>query len=374
MKFASSESLHAKKGSFLLDPMKTKNFYLVILFAASTIVAIWLLSNPTPNFQTIVKETNKHINNIKNLPSSIKHAKELDDVDPEYLQKLGFRDGGEEQQESDRKFPPRESFNSPVIVTSIEPGQYKQAVDFMDSVQHYMPHNLLILYDLGIDTAESLMIKKRCNNSKSCILTAFDFKRYPSHLKDLSIKSYRPVCIQEMLNRYGSVIWTDNSEHFITNKVNQSLTQAQNIGLVAWTVTDPTSSLTHPKMFQYFKTRQENYFFHRAVESSHLILFNSDKIHRELMLPWVRCALTEECISPTGAQNVGCNYQRKPLFRYSGCHHYDMSALNVILGLLFNFNIKPYTAREQIFGILNKERISGKNLTAPLYISNLSHL
>lgn len=153
--------------------------------------------------------------------------------------------------------------------------------------------------------------------------------------------------------------------------MNQSVTQAQTIGLVAWTIKEPTSSLTHPKMFQYFKTKPENFYFHRAVESSHLIVFNLDRIHHELMLPWVRCALTQECISPTGAQNVGCNYQRKPLFRYSGCHRYDMSALNVILGLLFNFNTKNYTARQQIFGVLNRER---KNLTAPLYISKLRYL
>ncbi|CAI9720526.1 Hypothetical predicted protein [Octopus vulgaris] len=374
MKFPLSDSLHAKKGSFLLDPMKTKNFYLVILFAASTIVAIWLLSNPTPNFQTIVKETNKHINSIKNLPSSIKHAKELDDVDPEYLELLGFRDGSSSRREDDERFPSKENVNLPVIASGVEPGQYKQVIDLLESVHRYLPHSLLILYDLDIDSSENVMLKKHCNNTKSCILTPFDFKRYPSHLKDLSTKSYRPLCIQEILNRYGGVIWADSSEHFITNKMNQSVTQAQTIGLVAWTIKEPTSSLTHPKMFQYFKTKPENYYFHRAVESSHLIVFNLDRIHHELMLPWVRCALTQECISPTGAQNVGCNYQRKPLFRYSGCHRYDMSALNVILGLLFNFNTKHYTARQQVFGVLNKERISGKNLTAPLYISKLRYL
>ena len=44
-----------------------------------------------------------------------------------------------------------------------------------------------------------------------------------------------------------------------------------------------------------------------------------------------------------GAQSQGCRFNKKPQYRYSGCHAYDDSALNVILGLVYNFDETNYT-------------------------------
>lgn len=60
------------------------------------------------------------------------------------------------------------------------------------------------------------------------------------------------------------------------------------------------------------------------------------------MLPWVQCALTAECIAPIGAQRSGCRFDKKPLYRYSGCHRYDVSALNVVLGIMYDYNFHKY--------------------------------
>lgn len=91
----------------------------------------------------------------------------------------------------------------------------------------------------------------------------------------------------------------------------------------------------------------------------------------QIMLPWVKCALLEDCINPTGAQNVGCNFMRKPLFKYSGCHYYDMSALNVILGRVFDFDERAYAAKDAIFGNLIDDRLAAKNASDPLHRSRL---
>src|SRR6202043_1746794 len=107
--------------------------------------------------------------------------------------------------------------------------------------------------------------------------------------------------------------------------------QAQSLkhGVISWDIDEPTSSWTHPRMFDYFKTSVENYYFQRMILPDHLVIYNTERIHSELMLPWIKCALTIDCIAPLGAQASGCRFDKKPMYRYSGCHHYDASAINI---------------------------------------------
>merc|ERR1719419_1250376 len=73
-----------------------------------------------------------------------------------------------------------------------------------------------------------------------------------------------------------------------------------------------------------------------------LILYNTERIMERVMLPWVKCALTQRCVNPIGAQDTGCRFDKKPQYRYSGCHAYDVSALNVVLGQHFRFDESRY--------------------------------
>ena len=154
------------------------------------------------------------------------------------------------------------------------------------------------------------------------------------------------------MNQFTAIIWTDDEEYLITSDIDKTLNQAQKAGIVAWVPesNEPTSALTHPKMFEHFKTKASKYWFQRMVATNHLVIFNTKRIHKELMLPWVQCALTANCIFPRGAQSVGCNFKRRPKYLYTSCHRYDTSALNVILGKMFDSE-DLYVTKEEIFGI-----------------------
>ena len=145
------------------------------------------------------------------------------------------------------------------------------------------------------------------------------------------------------------------------------LTKVDDVGLAAWPIPPPTSALTHHSMFRYFKTTPENYYFHRMVEPGKLVLYNTELIHEGLMLPWVKCALDLECIAPRGSSRLGCNFNRKPRYLYAGCHRYDMSALNVILGLLFHFET-PYIHKAGDNILLPDHRSLVSELADPYYI------
>ena len=92
-------------------------------------------------------------------------------------------------------------------------------------------------------------------------------------------------------------------------------------------------------MFQYFDPRQyEDYAFQHMVSLASLVLVTGERLGRELMLPWVQCVLTEPCINPVGAQDTGCRWDKKPQFRYSGCHRSVCLAIRNHSGMKLDFD------------------------------------
>lgn len=135
--------------------------------------------------------------------------------------------------------------------------------------------------------------------------------------------------------------------HHITPERINSLYESvlKNSGIIAWPMLskNAVSSLTHKKMFDYFHTDTDNFLFLPMVSVDSLLIVNTASVHNDIMLPWVQCALTHDCIIPIGAQSGGCRFDKKPQYRYSGCHSYDRSALNIILGIKFKLDNARYT-------------------------------
>lgn len=346
-----SSVIKSLRGKPLREQMKTKNFYAVILFLLAAMTTLWILIDPSPSLHTIVLETHKQISNIKNIPSNIRHTKKkMLDVDDKYLDMLGFPTSTVKP--SLNKSHSGILKNDPVIVVPVFSSGFEQAKVFLASVRKYLPEKFLVFYDLGLGGKEGLQLKKTCNITKyNCEVKSFSFNKYPSHVHSQGLGSYVPLCIQEALTEYGALIWSSPQEYFLTKEVSTVISKAREAGLAAWTIQDTTSSITYPKMFTYFEEKPEHYYFHRAIKTSHLVLFNTDFVKSNIMLPWVKCALVEECISPVGSQNTGYCYQPKPRYLYTGCHHYEQSALNVILGKAFSYDDSQYSTTEKIFGV-----------------------
>lgn len=71
-------------------------------------------------------------------------------------------------------------------------------------------------------------------------------------------------------------------------------------GILTWPTRHAISSLTHPKMYEYFHASAESFFFLPLIRASYLVISNFKNIRESVMLPWVQCALTRDCISPIG--------------------------------------------------------------------------
>ncbi|XP_015916333.1 uncharacterized protein [Parasteatoda tepidariorum] len=326
-----------------MEQMKTKRFalFLACILCITILVLLYGDLPVQPSIQNLVSETQTRITDWK----AFKISKDVRKPDPEekYLKQLGFLT------DKPRLYPNTGWVNSslPVFVTTVPPSDLQYILTFLKSFQHFFPNSVLFIYDLGLNPTDSSLISGICNNTSTCVLRTFDFDAYPSHVRNLQLYAYRPIIIQEVLNEAGAIVVIDVRFTLISGELHKLMSHAEKTGVISWTINQPTSALTHPRMFDYFHTQQEKFFFHRMVEPNHMILLNTEHIHFRLMFPWVKCALVPNCIAPIGAQNSGCRFDKKPLYRYTGCHRYDTSALNVVLGLMFDFSSSHYAAKEE---------------------------
>lgn len=270
-------------------------------------------------------------------------------ADGKYLKRLGFI-------QSPRLYPNDIWRNTslPVIVTSVREGQESQIYGLINNIARLFPNNTLLVYDLGLNVYTQKFLLNFCNSSR-CQLQSFSLSNFPSHVGKEDSHAYRPLIIQDALQSTGAIFYIECnyrfSKHTASDKVFalfEKLVKDPQRAIVTWPMNsnNSVSSLTHKKMFEYFHTNAENFFFLRMVSAETLMAVNTEFVHQEIMLPWVQCALTQDCLIPIGAQSGGCRFDKKPLYRYSGCHNYDVSALNVVLGVKNKFDYELYTYLE----------------------------
>ncbi|RWS32024.1 uncharacterized protein B4U80_11628 [Leptotrombidium deliense] len=339
--------------------MRIKGILLLMLCIFITSVFYCLVGDQKPSFENFVSETHRQLSqpliklrDVVVAPVAEKSSYYLsnnnqenkEELSEKYLRELGF---GEATSTNTDLW---KNISLPVFVTAVKSGEIQLVKGFIKSIQEFYPTANLLLYGLDLDDEDINLINKVCNISTTCSLRKFNFERFPSHVNDLNLYAFRPVILQQVLNETGAALWLDPYYYVVPEgitKAKKVISDARKEGIISWTIQQPTTAMTHPGMFDFFRTQREKYFFHRMVEPSSIIIYNTPRIHLQLMLPWVRCALTQDCISPIGAQRFGCRFNKKPMYRYSGCHHYDMSALNVVLGFMFNYSEKAYVAREK---------------------------
>ncbi len=274
----------------------------------------------------------------------------LSDVDEKYLEELGLLQSSDPFLWPDSPWRRAGNASEPVVLSAVHGGRVGEAVHFLRNSQLLQPELKVLLYDLGLSAHETKLLETYCNDSTSCILRKFDGSVYPGHVRNAKTGAFRPVLIQSTLRDAGCVLWMDLEQRFADEAgagaaaLAPYLERARSNGVLTWAMDDnvPTSSRTHPKMFSKLGVRSdgaelENYNFQHMVDLRALLVYNTGEVRDRLMSPWVRCALSEDCLEPLGAQSSGCRFDKKPQYRYSGCHGYEVSALNVVLGQMFNF-------------------------------------
>ncbi|EDW74544.1 uncharacterized protein Dwil_GK21346 [Drosophila willistoni] len=230
------------------------------------------------------------------------------------------------------------------IVTYVQEGQAPSAILLAQNIAAKLPTEYLLIYDLGISEDQLRTLNAYCNSSRCSVIT-YDLSEFPSFVQDQRTHAYRPIVIKDALMRAKSVLFTEN--YMRLRGGHRELQELQNrvqvSGVLGWNTPTAVSSRTHPKMFDYFESDAENFIFLRMVDLDVVFFVDNLFVTEKIMLPWLKCSLTLECIDPIGAQSNGCKFNKKPLYRYSGCHGYDASAFNIVLGLTWHLDDSKYS-------------------------------
>ncbi|XP_041976809.1 uncharacterized protein LOC121731461 [Aricia agestis] len=315
--------------------MKTKSFLLfsTTVFAVSIFLIIFH-SQPPQSFQTIVTQTHQHIKDFQVALSGEQQREEEPGPEAEarWLAAVGF--SGVEAWHNT---------TVPVIVTVARGDQHARVVAFVRAAAH-LPYTVLV-YNIGLKPYSLAVVSNYCNSSK-CAVIDFDLSVFPSHVSDESITAYRPLVIQHALSRVGGVVYSEAGWRWTGTGAGlaRAWSGAGPLGVRAWPRRAAVTSLTHPRMFRHLHATLEDFLFVQQLDAERLLL-RARPATVDVMRAWVRCALALDCIMPIGAQSGGCKFDKKPQYRYSGCHGQDASALSIILGLRSGFEEGAYTVR-----------------------------
>lgn len=288
--------------------------------------------------------------------------KELD-VDPRYLSLLGFlvdstttRDGGSHSFNNTKK-----NFS---VVSYVQVGQLAASILHLQNIASVMmPSENLVIYNLGLSETDLLTLSTFCNSSTvKCSVVQHDFSQYPSYIMDDKLHLFRPLIIKHALSRYKTILFTANHVRLrgsskLFSEIRKKTEETSHVESLEIKKL-PITSNTHPRMFDYFESDADSFLFVRQVTLDAVFFHHSKFLDDNILLPWIKCVLTPQCIQPIGASfNANhCKY-KKPRYRYSGCHNFDESAFNVVCGLAFNFNEAKYSVSENDGALFYKQSL-----------------
>ena len=238
-----------------------------------------------------------------------------------------------------------------VALNAFSSNHYREALDMIGSVQKYLPHTKIIVYDIGLTAEERESVSTLCNVE----LRSFNFNKYPPHVKrNIRNFAWKPLILQELVDEeYDVILYGDASLRVTAHNIGTALqclldfpfldVMQMNISII---------STTHDQMIKYFEfPPSRQYMAHwGTIQGGGWFLLVNDLTREKLIAPWVDCALHKECIAYESKKRKLCDFTLNVHDNgtYVGCHRYDQSALNIILAKHFGLDVWDKVVRENI--------------------------
>ena len=222
------------------------------------------------------------------------------------------------------------------------PSQISSMQLLLQNFSSVFNENFLTIYNIGVPESDLLPLEGSCNMSYiKCSIIAFDYYRFPSYILDAKLHLFRPLIIKHALTHFHSIFFVDPTVRLIgLRKVFYSILKNTSYVKSLKIQKLPVTSFTHAKMFEYFDAEIDAFLFAKQVTLDAVFFRGSQFLENRILLPWVKCVLTPrewkveislnsfisfliaECTVPIGSnfERNHCRYDKKPKYRYSGCH------------------------------------------------------
>lgn len=247
----------------------------------------------------------------------------------------------------------------------VQVGQLAASILQLQNLASIMSNENLLIYDLGLSETDQQTLAMFCNSSTvRCTIIQHDFSPYPSYIMDNKLRLFRPLIIKHALSRYRTILFAANHVRLrgsskVFNDIRKKTEEQGHVESLEIKKLPITSS-THPRMFDYFDSDADSFLFVRQVTLDAVYFHRSKFLDEKILLPWIKCVFTPQCIQPIGVYSSNtnhCKFNKRPAYKYSGCHGYDESAFNVVLGLAFNFNEAKYSVTDNDSALFYKESL-----------------
>uniref|UniRef100_A0A0K0EZ03 Nucleotide-diphospho-sugar transferase domain-containing protein n=1 Tax=Strongyloides venezuelensis TaxID=75913 RepID=A0A0K0EZ03_STRVS len=284
----------------------------------------------------------------------------------------------------------------PVIVTALSQNHFIESLSLFESIRRYLPNTKIIVYDLGFDDETIKKVKAICNVK----YRKFNFDKYPSHVRNLHLYSWKAIVIAETLRDFKSIWYADASVKFKSSDLsriyslvtchsrhpsyNRSLRRLKrnpkndnqkNSELFDWKLNvehcQKSSYLlhsftghgilpaTHNGVFKYFPSNltligtEKN----KMYEAGFVFAVKTKDTVDNVLKWYLLCSLEKDCISPPNSRLAPCNFNNAGYDKISyDCHRYDQSVVNVLLSNANNFDTSNYISQlENFFEIKRRE-------------------
>lgn len=235
------------------------------------------------------------------------------------------------------------SSNRQVFVIAFDKSHYREGSGVIKNLREAPGQNFsIVFYDLGLLDEQAILVREHCG----CIYRKFRFDKYPPHVKDLHTYSFKTIIIMETLQEFGFIQWVDTSYRLLYDSLDAQMKVIElarkGEGLLLWTTSRYVYCQIHKGMYEFFGESADQYRWVRNVSPGNVIMYNTRFIYDCVLLPWVTCGLIKDCIAPPGSHRGPCNWTAPDNYC---CHRYDLSAMALILGRLYNHSHKAYTTK-----------------------------
>ena len=251
-----------------------------------------------------------------------------------------------------------------VTVTAISDNHFRESLGMLSSVETCLPHNKIILYDLGLNDKNKRTIKQQY---KTVEIQPFPFSDYKnlSHVRDLRTFAWKPIIIHKVSLDYDIIMYGDASMRMRSCDIRRALEHLLHFPLfAAGRLRYIAIEFTHDGMIEYlqYPKSREALANMYSIQAGGWLLWANAMMKEVLIEPWLDCALHKECIAPAGATIKPCHLTNRHDGHYVGCHRYDQSALDLILarefGAVSSLRARNETVRKSIWCFWNSENLA----------------